>query len=108
VALTLEDRAVWVTGWLYVLQSHLGGSQPVLLLDTDVEENHAQDRRITHQLYGDDGLYRIKQEAVLGIGGVRLLQALGFEIRQYHMNEGHSALLGLELLRRHARRPEEL
>lgn len=108
VALTLEERTVWVTGWLYVLQSHLGGSQPVLLLDTDLEENCAEDRRITHQLYGDDGPNRLKQEAVLGIGGVRLLQALGFEIRQYHMNEGHSALLGLELLRRHAHRAEEL
>ena len=108
VALTLEDREVWVAGWLYVWRGHLGGNQPVLLLDTDLEENHAEDRRITHQLYGDDGRYRLKQEAVLGIGGVRLLQALGFEIRQYHMNEGHSALLGLELLRRYAHRPEEL
>jgi len=108
VALTLEERAVWVTGWLYVLRSHQGGSQPVLLLDADLEENHPEDRNITHSLYGDDGANRLKQEAVLGIGGVRLLQALGFEIRQYHMNEGHSALLGLELLRRHAHRPEEL
>jgi starch phosphorylase len=108
VALTLEDRQVWIGGWLYVLRGHLGGAQPVLLLDTDLDENHPDDRQITHRLYGDDGPYRLKQEAVLGIGGVRLLQALGFQIRQYHLNEGHSALLALELLRRHAHRPEEL
>ena len=108
VALTLGDRQVWVGGWLYVLRGHLGGQQPVLLLDTDLEENHPEDRRITHELYGDGAPYRLCQEAVLGIGGVRLLQALGFTIRQYHMNEGHSALLALELLRRHAHHPEEL
>jgi starch phosphorylase len=108
VALTLGNREVWVGGWLYVLRGHLGGLQPVVLLDADLQENHPDDRPITHELYGVDGPYRLKQEAVLGIGGVRLLQALGFEIRQYHMNEGHSALLAVELLRRHAHRVEEL
>jgi len=108
VALTLENREVWVGGWLYVLRGHMGGSQPVLLLDTDLADNHADDRRITHALYGDDGISRLKQEAVLGIGGVRLLQALGFIVRQYHLNEGHSALLALELLHRYAHRPAEL
>ncbi len=108
VAIILENREVWIGGWLYVLRGHMGGSQPVLLLDTDLDENHPDDRLITHDLYGDGAPYRLKQEAVLGIGGVRLLQALGFRIRQYHMNEGHSALLALELLHRHAHRPEEL
>ncbi len=108
VALTLEDREVWIGGWLYVLHGHMGGSQPVLLLDTDLQDNHPDDRLITHELYGDGPSYRLKQEAVLGIGGVRLLQALGFEVRQYHMNEGHSALLALELLHRYAHRPQEL
>lgn len=108
IAVTLEGRKVWIGAWLYVLQSHLGGRQPVLLLDTDFDENAADDRQITHYLYGGDEAYRLKQEIVLGIGGVRLLQALGFEIRQYHMNEGHSALLGLELLRRHAYAPADL
>ncbi|MGE3296694.1 MAG: alpha-glucan family phosphorylase [Porticoccaceae bacterium] len=108
VAITLENREVWIGGWLYTLRGHMGGSQPVLLLDTDLDENHPDDRLITHELYGDAGPYRLKQEAVLGIGGVRLLQALGFRVRQYHMNEGHSALLALELLHRHAHRPEEL
>lgn len=92
---------VWVSGWLYVLQGHMGNAQPVILLDTDLEENTPEDRHITDGLYGGDQAYRLKQEMVLGIGGVRLLQALGFAIREYHLNEGHSALLAVELLRRY-------
>lgn len=101
IAVPIEGRAVWVSAWLYVVEEHMGGRQPVLLLDTNLNENHPEDREITHYLYGGDEAYRLKQEIVLGIGGVRLLQALGFTIRRYHMNEGHSALLGLELLRRY-------
>jgi len=108
VAVPIDARLVWVSAWLYVIESHLGGRQPVLLLDTDLPENAPEDRQITHYLYGGDEAYRLKQEIVLGIGGVRLLQALGFQMRQYHMNEGHSALLGIELLRRHAYAPEDL
>lgn len=108
IAVSIEGRAVWIGAWLYVLEGHMGGRQPVLLLDTDLDENRHDDREITHFLYGGDDVYRFKQEIVLGIGGVRLLQALGFRIRQYHMNEGHSALLGLELLRRYVYPPEDL
>ena len=108
IAVSIEGRPVWIGAWLYVLEGHMGGRQPVLLLDTDLDENQQEDREITHYLYGGDETYRLKQEIVLGIGGVRLLQALGFEIRQYHMNEGHSALLGLELLRRYEYPPEGL
>jgi starch phosphorylase len=108
IAVPIEGRAVWIGAWLYVLEGHMGGLQPVLLLDTDLEENRREDREITHHLYGGDETYRLKQEIVLGIGGVRLLQALGFTIRHYHMNEGHSALLGLELLRRYLYLPEDL
>jgi glycogen phosphorylase len=108
VAVPIEGRTVWVSAWLYVLQSHLGGREPVLLLDTDLSENAPEDREITHRLYGGDDAYRLKQEIVLGVGGVRLLHALGFRIRHYHMNEGHSALLGVELLRRHAYLPEDV
>ncbi|TAN71523.1 MAG: alpha-glucan family phosphorylase [Gallionella sp.] len=106
IAVQIDGRTVWIGAWLYVLEGHMGGRQPVLLLDTDLSENSGDDRAITHYLYGSDNVYRLKQEIVLGLGGVRLLQALGFTIRHYHMNEGHSALLGLELLRRHARMPE--
>lgn len=100
VAVRIEDRAVWVGAWVYVIESDLGGRAPVILLDTDLPENAPTDREITHFLYGGDERYRLMQEMVLGLGGVRLLRALGFEISAYHMNEGHSALLGLELLRR--------
>ena len=106
VSVPIEGRNVWVGGWLYILEGHLGGRQPVILLDTDMNENIQEDRLITHYLYGGDAAYRLKQEIVLGIGGVRMLQALGFRIDKYHLNEGHSALLVLELLRRYAY-PEE-
>jgi len=108
IAVSIEGRLVWIGAWLYVLEGTMGSRQPVLLLDTDLDENRRDDREITHYLYGGDDAYRFKQEIVLGIGGVRMLQALGFEIRQYHMNEGHSALLGLELLRRYEYPPEDL
>lgn len=99
IAVDIEGRRVWICAWLYELQNDRGGRQPVLLLDTDLPENRADDREITHYLYGGDDIYRLKQELVLGVGGVRMLHALGFRILLYHMNEGHSALLGLELLR---------
>jgi len=99
-ALRIDGRDVWVGGWLYVVEGHMGGAVPVILLDTDLAENQPDDRSITHYLYGGDEPYRFKQELVLGIGGMRILGALGFDIRKYHLNEGHAALLTLELLRR--------
>ena len=108
IAVSIDHQPVWIGAWLYVLEGHMGGRQPVLLLDTDLAENTPENRAITDSLYGGDEAYRLKQEIVLGIGGMRLLQALGFEIRQYHMNEGHSALLVVELLHRHSYPPEDL
>lgn len=108
VVVPVEGRDVWVSGWLYVLEGYIGGRQPVILLDTDLAENAAEDRELTDHLYGNGGEYRLKQEIVLGIGGVRLLQALGFRVRQYHLNEGHAALLALELLNLHAHPAEHL
>lgn len=102
VAVRIEDRAVWVGAWLYVIESHMGGRAPVILLDTDLVENHTEDRQITHYLYGGDDAYRLKQEMVLGMGGLCVLRALGFKVSECHMNEGHAALLGVELLRRFA------
>jgi starch phosphorylase len=99
VAVECEGRPVWIQPWLYIHTSSQEHSIPVLLLDTDLDQNAADDRSLTNNLYGGDALYRLKQEIVLGIGGVRLLHALGFEIDTYHLNEGHAALLGLELLR---------
>jgi starch phosphorylase len=108
VALELEDRQVWVGGWLYVLNSWVDDGVPILLLDTDLPVNDPRDRDITRYLYGGDEAYRIKQEAVLGVGGIAMLQALGFKLMGYHMNEGHSAFLTLALLRRYAHPHEGL
>jgi len=101
VKVQIQKREVRIKAWLYNVQSLTGGVVPILFLDTDVEENFPEDIEITSFLYGGDERYRLKQEIVLGIGGARLLEALGFSIRKYHMNEGHSSLLTLELLRRY-------
>ena len=106
VAVPIEGREVWIRPWLYRLVCPLGHCVPVLLLDTDLDQNSPDDRRITDQLYGGDDAYRLKQEIVLGIGGARMLQALGFNIKAYHLNEGHAALLTLHLLRAY-RQPKE-
>jgi starch phosphorylase len=106
VAVILEGREVWVRPWLHLLSSPIGQTVPVLLLDTDLDENSEPDRRLTDHLYGRDQMYRLKQEAILGIAGLRCLQALGFTIRAYHLNEGHAAFLALDLLRRYPR-PED-
>jgi starch phosphorylase len=98
VPITIEDRQVYVGAWKYKVESMTGSSVPVYFLDTDLEENSPEDRDITHQLYGGDEAYRLKQEIVLGIGGVRMLHELGINVFKYHLNEGHSALLTLELL----------
>jgi starch phosphorylase len=76
------------------------GRVPLYLLDTNLAANRSEDRDITDQLYGGDLEMRLKQEILLGIGGYRALEALGIEPTVYHMNEGHSAFLGLEWVRR--------
>jgi starch phosphorylase len=76
-----------------------GGMVPVYFLDTDLADNMEWDRTLTHFLYGGDPHYRLCQEAVLGIGGVKMLRALGYgAIKRFHLNEGHASLLTLELL----------
>jgi glycogen phosphorylase len=105
VAVMIEGRTVWIRAWLYELKSPLGRQVPIILLDTNVAENHARDRSITDRLYGGDEIDRIKQEIILGIGGERVLRALGFTISTYHLNEGHAAFLALSLLSRYRREP---
>ena len=104
IGVQIEGRDVWVRPWLYVHKSEAGYAVPVLLLDTDLEQNDDRDRDLTHYLYGGDQEYRLKQELLLGIGGVRILEALGFEIGTFHLNEGHAAFATLELLKRFPRR----
>jgi starch phosphorylase len=76
------------------------GRLPLFLLDTNLPSNRPEDRAITYQLYGGDLEMRLKQEMLLGIGGYRALEAIGLEPTVYHMNEGHSAFLSLERVRR--------
>ncbi|MEM2099405.1 MAG: alpha-glucan family phosphorylase [Candidatus Bathyarchaeia archaeon] len=99
VTVQIQSRNVHVKAWLYNVVSQTGGVVPVYFLDTDFDGNNSEDREITSFLYGGDERYRLKQEITLGIGGVRMLEKLGISIRKYHMNEGHSAFLALELLR---------
>ena len=108
VAVPIEGREVWIRPWLYRLTCPLGHCVPVLLLDTDLDQNSPEDRQITDRLYGGGDAYRLKQEIVLGIGGARVLQALGFNVDTYHLNEGHAALLTLHLLRYFRQSPENV
>jgi starch phosphorylase len=100
VTVSIEDRVVTIRAWRYDLQGSSGHIVPVYLLDTDVDENSGWDRGLTDHLYGGDTNYRLQQEIVLGMGGVRMASALGFRANVYHMNEGHAALLTLALLER--------
>lgn len=108
VSVEIEGRTVYIQAWVYEVRSLTGGVVPVFFLDTDIEENQPSDREITHYLYGGDKAYRLKQEMVLGIGGVRMLNELGFQIKKYHMNEGHASLLAIELLREFKKDIEEV
>jgi len=108
VIVYIEGRQVVLEAWTYIIESATGGKVPIIFLDTDLSENAPQDRGITHCLYGGDDYYRLKQEIVLGIGGTRMLEKLGFQIKKYHMNEGHSSLLILELLKRYKKDIEEV
>jgi starch phosphorylase len=103
IAVQLDHREVWIRAWLHELRSPLGTGVPIVLLDTNLEQNDPRDRTISDRLYGGAEADRLKQEAVLGIGGERMLRALGFGIETYHLNEGHAALLPVSLLRRHRR-----
>ncbi|MCJ7422838.1 alpha-glucan family phosphorylase [Candidatus Bathyarchaeota archaeon] len=100
VKVQIQKRDVTIRPWLYTVKSQTGGVASVYFLDADLEGNNPEDREITSFLYGGDERYRLKQEIVLGIGGVKILDALGLRVRKYHMNEGHSSLLALELLQK--------
>lgn len=106
VEITIERRSVELRAWKFTVTGSGGHEIPVILLDTDLDENSQWDRQLTDNLYGGDHHYRLCQEIVLGIGGVRMLRALGHQAQtasRFHMNEGHAAFLGLELLDEHAR-----
>jgi starch phosphorylase len=104
VAVTLEGRTVKLRCWKYEVVGAGGAVVPVYFLDANLPENSEADRALTDVLYGGDARYRLCQEAILGLGGVRMLRALGYDgLTRFHMNEGHAALLGVELLEEAAR-----
>ena len=97
----IEDREVKLRAWYYQVKGVNDYIIPVFFLDSNIEENSTWDRELTKYLYGGDNRYRLAQEIILGIGGVRILQDLGYNtIDKYHMNEGHAALSTLELFRK--------
>ena len=98
-SVTIEGRTVFLRAWQYNVAGPGDFFVPVYFLDADLPENSEWDRKLTHYLYGGDQHYRLCQEVILGIGGVKMLRAMGLnEIARFHMNEGHSSLLALELL----------
>jgi glycogen phosphorylase len=98
----IEGREVIIRVWYFTVKGINNYIVPVFFLDTNVEGNSEWDRSLTKFLYGGDNKYRLGQEMILGIGGVRAIEALGYDtIDKYHMNEGHAAYGTLELFKRH-------
>lgn len=95
ISIEFPGRVVYAKVWKIMV-----GRIPLYMLDTNVDMNSPADREITARLYGGDQEMRIMQEIFLGIGGVRALDALGIKPTVYHMNEGHTAFVGLELIRK--------
>jgi glycogen phosphorylase len=98
VSVNIEGRPVAIQAWRFDMEGVTGKVIPIYMLDTDLPQNHELDRKLTDHLYGGDSDYRLRQEAVLGIGGALILEALGYSPAVYHMNEGHAALLTVALM----------
>ena len=94
IQISLPGRTVWAKIWALK-----AGRINLYLLDTDIAENAWADRTLTHQLYGGDNEHRLKQEILLGIGGVRAMEAMGIHGNVYHCNEGHAAFMTLERIK---------
>ena len=104
LSVAVEGRNIYLRCWRYEIKGSTGFTIPVYFLDSNVTENTEWDRTLTDYLYGGDAHYRLCQEVLLGMGGVRLLRGLGYsKITRYHMNEGHASMLTLELLDESAR-----
>jgi len=94
IQISLPGRIVWAKIWALK-----AGRINLYLLDTDIAENSWMDRTLTHQLYGGDNEHRLKQEILLGIGGIKAMEAIGIQGNVYHCNEGHAAFMTLERIR---------
>jgi starch phosphorylase len=99
VTVSIEGRTVALRAWRYLIRGVTGHVVPVYLLDASRPQNEVWDQTLTDSLYGGDERYRLCQEVILGLGGVAMLRALGYRDGVFHMNEGHSALLALALLK---------
>lgn len=100
VSIILEGRTVQVRAWGYVYKGHSGYPLPIYFLDTDMDGNSQSDRTLTWELYGGDNRYRLCQEMILGVAGLRLLRDLGYNnVKTFHLNEGHAGFISLELTR---------
>jgi len=101
----IAGRAVMIRAWRYVVRGVFGHTVPVYFLDTGLAENEPWEQSLTQSLYDGDTRHRLCQEIVLGMGGVAMLQALGYKnVSTHHMNEGHAAFLTLALLEREVAR----
>jgi glycogen phosphorylase len=101
VSVNIADREVKIRAWKLMIRGHDGYNVPIFFLDSNVEGNNDFEKNLTSYLYGGDRNYRLSQEIILGIGGIRMLDSLGYHcVDKYHMNEGHSALLIIELLKK--------
>lgn len=100
VSIVLEGRTVQIRAWRYVYIGQSGYPLPIYFLDTDMDVNAPNDRSLTWELYGGDNRYRLCQEMILGVGGLRMLRDLGYNnVRTFHLNEGHAGFISLELTR---------
>jgi starch phosphorylase len=99
VVIIIEGRTVKLRAWRFYLNGAFGNRVPIYFLDSALPDNSPFDQTLTDYLYGGDNHYRLCQEIILGMGGISTLRALGYKnLKAYHMNEGHSALLILSLL----------
>jgi glycogen phosphorylase len=109
VTVEIEGRTVLIQVWVYPVEGISGHLVPVLFLDTNIATNAPEDQEITSYLYGGDERYRFKQEIVLGLGGAHMLQILDHDnLDAYHMNEGHAALLTIDLMDRYQQNLEKV
>ena len=93
IAVPYPERLIYAQVWKVAV-----GRISLYLLDTNINENSEADRTLTHQLYGGDNEHRLKQEMLLGIGGILMLKRLGIKTQIYHCNEGHAALINVQRL----------
>ena len=106
--ITLQDKVLHLIIWQYTWVGYRHHRVPMYFLDTDIPENDTDQRMITRRLYHGDNQHRVLQEAVLAIGGVQLLEVLGYNIDTYHMNEGHAAFIALALRKKFGNSDKEV